>query len=102
MSTKPPSVPVIVLRTNPVAVCVALTSAPGTASPVASRTVPLICDVEIACAHARSREKRTEQDVIRPHLTPPRLNDFKGCRHRTPEAIRNKPDGATPASRVWC
>src|SRR5262249_37286025 len=47
--TKLPSAALGTVRTNPVPVCVALISAPGTASPVVSCTVPLIWEVEIAC-----------------------------------------------------
>src|SRR2546428_14182130 len=38
------------VRTRPVSVCVAVTSAPGNRAPLWSVTVPLICAV--ACAHA--------------------------------------------------
>ena len=50
MITKLPSGPLKTLRARPVAVCVAFTAAPATGNAVWSRTVPLICDVEMACA----------------------------------------------------
>ena len=43
-----PSGPLVAVRAAPVPVCVAFTSAPGTARPVASFTVPLICAVPCA------------------------------------------------------
>src|SRR2546422_11424244 len=45
----------ITLRTSPVSVCVAVTSAPGNRAPLWSVTVPLICAV--ACAHAAAQPK---------------------------------------------
>src|SRR5205823_13905 len=50
-----------------VSVCVALSSAPGTASPDASCTVPLIWDVEIACAHilvAANRDTNNQEQIV--------------------------------------
>ena len=46
-----PSVPDATVRTAPVAVWVTLMLAPGTLSPLESRTVPLIYAVEAVCAH---------------------------------------------------
>ena len=48
--TKLPSGPLKTLRAGPVAVYLAFTPAPATGNAVWSPTVPLICDVEMACA----------------------------------------------------
>src|ERR1700693_6626246 len=56
VSAKPPSAELVTLRIVPVAVWVALTSAPGTAAPLASRTVPCICAV--ACPQAAAQANK--------------------------------------------
>src|SRR5262245_49004496 len=61
VSTYPPFSLDTVVRTAPVAVCVALISTPGKTAPLWSFTVPVICAVEIACPHAL--EARTKINV---------------------------------------
>src|SRR5579871_6137798 len=62
VSTYPPSTPVVAVRIRPVSVCVAFTSTPGTARPLESCTVPLIC--EVACPQVRPVEKAHKTIVV--------------------------------------
>jgi hypothetical protein len=42
-------------------VCVAVTAASGTPNPLASCTVPAICEVETACPHTKAAKKETQE-----------------------------------------
>src|SRR5436309_3895681 len=55
------------VRTRPVSVCVAATSAPGNRAPLWSVTVPLICAV--ACAHSATHTDARISEIPNRYLT---------------------------------
>src|SRR6266487_825945 len=57
-----PFASVTVVRFKPVAVCVAVTSAPGSTPPLESFTMPVICAVDPACAYNSTLESRIARE----------------------------------------